>query len=94
MTPADCPDCSARWVDFALNHDLTCPLGLAIDAAVADDREWFERHPLHRVRFRESFPSEQEELRHTSGNPGLKVTHVRVTQISSGVRRRHFMGPR
>jgi hypothetical protein len=40
-----CPDCAAASGEQnRLQHESTCPLGLADDKTSAADAAWFERH--------------------------------------------------
>ena len=78
-----CPDCSARWSRNRLTHDEICPAVRSVDAASAEDRSFFQRHPGVRVRYRPAAPGEFADL--LPGVPGLMVE---VTSLRPGVRAR------
>lgn len=89
-TPVACPDCSAVADDNRhLTHDETCPLGLAIDKVVDGDRDWFLTHPDAAERHRPITPIEKQEYLVFGFSDVQLATHVQVTQIAPGVRRRH-----
>jgi hypothetical protein len=100
MTPPRlaCPDCSGVAEGQRLTHDDTCPIGRGIDQVCADDREWFERHPLAEERWRPITPAEIVELRAMGAvAPDVDPTRwrVHITWLADGVRGRRFCeGPR
>jgi hypothetical protein len=96
VVTAACPDCAAVASGRHLTHDETCPLGLAIEAVVADDREWFERRPFAEERWRPITPAETAEIRAFGGiDPGVDPTgwRVHISWLADGVRGRRFCPP-
>ncbi len=91
---ARCPDCSAVMVarDRHLEHDETCPLGLALDAVVDEDRDWFAAHPFTTVRHRPLHAVERTEYCMFGYWETAHMTHVQVIQVKPGLRVRHPYG--
>ncbi|WP_454198220.1 hypothetical protein [Nocardia sp. Marseille-Q1738] len=94
--PSPCPDCCAGPDGGRhLTHASTCPVGVGADRAMQDDREWFEKHPLARLRHRPLTHAESVELAHALGVPvAAAVGEVTVTQVAPGLRVRMFNGSR
>jgi hypothetical protein len=91
-----CPDCSAcADPDDELVHDMTCPLGLALDVVCADDRDWFEARPAAPYRVRPMALVEVEDLRTGGITPGRAPTGWRVVvrPLAPRVRVRRFLPP-
>lgn len=97
-----CPDCAAvvdpernEWI-----HEPTCPLALAQQRIVDEDREYFETHPGQSTRIRPPVMAEVlTAMLHTQGSglPELPPDHhwepggtIKVTLLADGVRARHF----
>ena len=98
MTPkrAQCPDCSAVAIDRHMGHDDTCPLGLAIDATMEEDRDWFAAHPFAAMRHRKMKPVERSEFCMFMRWEVLHRDdlHVQVISLPGGSRlRRPYGGP-
>jgi hypothetical protein len=87
-----CPDCNRRLESQQLNHADTCPLGLALDRLMDEDREWFERHPKSKQRRRPIHWVEATDLRlFGQVPPDAAVTgRVVVTLLGPGLRARYF----
>ncbi len=88
-----CPDCSQKSNrDGHLKHAATCPLGHAEDRQLADDRDWFDRHPFAPYRRRPPHWSEVEGLRMVGAIPGTGEVfgEVVVVPLAPGVRAKRF----
>ena len=78
--------------DRHLGHDETCPLGLALDAMMDEDRDWFAAHPFAPVRHRPMKAAERTEYCMSGYWEAAHMTHVQVIQLRPGLRARHPYG--
>lgn len=91
-----CVDCGVGFEgkERTLVHELTCPLGLAVDEVSAADRDWFAAHPHARERWRPLHWSERDTIRRSTPvelPTGVEmVGRVRVTQLAPGIRVRNY----
>lgn len=87
-----CPDCSRPVLDQHLQHDSTCPVGLACEAAMRDDAAWFRARPGAIWRRRPLIWAEGVEVGLFFGLPeGYRlVGNLVLEQVQPGVRLRHF----
>ena len=82
-----CPDCGAKPVNRQFTHQATCPIGLAVDAMMAADREWFEQHPGADHYYRSVTNAEVAEFSILGERP---VGKVLVHQVEPGLRMRQI----
>lgn len=97
-----CPDCAAvvdpqrnEWI-----HEPTCPLAVAQQRIVDEDRDYFATHPGETTRVRPPVMTEVLTAllqTNTPGLPELPPNHhwepggtITVTLLAEGVRARHF----
>lgn len=96
MTPLDCPDCTgAARIGETLSHADTCPVGIALDAMTATDREWFAAHPDASEYWRPLLPGDLHVADLASvvmGTVDGRPPRVRVRQLGEGVRVRSLPG--
>ena len=88
-----CPDCGATFIDNNLEHAPTCPISIAMDAAMDADRAWFASHPNATAYYRELNVADMDDMRRAM--PELPIGgrwegRVQVVQLEPGIRVRRF----
>lgn len=86
--PRACPDCGVLPERNCYVHAATCPLSLAVDAALDDDARWFREHPGESERRRPVMWGEAAEHELMLGwRPSGTVI---VIELAPGVRSRYL----